>query len=293
MNPLRYDYAVIGGDLRQFYLTLELLKKNPSVCASALCQRPSDSAVCLVTVEEAVTCSAAIICPIPLSRDRHTINQADPDEPISLTHILSLLKKGQHFFAGCIPDEFFKKAFEQGVFVSDLMQDELLSHYNTIATAEGVLCEAIRQSPVNLHRSRCAVLGYGKCGRTLTDKLAGLSCHISVFTAPKQERAQAMLRADRALPLAALPEKIEQFDFIFNTIPSVVLTAEILKKTAPHAVILDIASAPGGIDFDAAKDLSVHAASCPLLPGRYAPLSSAKAIAASIQRILKGDPPCH
>ena len=57
------------------------------------------------------------------------------------------------------------------------------------------------------------------------------------------------------------------------------------EQVSPDTVILDIASSPGGVDFAAAKELSVTAAACPGLPGKYAPLSSAQAILACIKRI--------
>ena len=40
MNVSEYDYAVIGGDLRQVYLAAELARAGHSVCQSALCRPP-------------------------------------------------------------------------------------------------------------------------------------------------------------------------------------------------------------------------------------------------------------
>ena len=47
-------------------------------------------------------------------------------------------------------------------------------------------------------------------------------------------------------------------DVVFNTIPPVVLTREILEKMAKEALIIDIASSPGGVDFQAAADLNIR-----------------------------------
>ena len=77
------------------------------------------------------------------------------------------------------------------------------------------------------------------------------------------------------VPLAALEDKIDQYDYIFNTIPSLVLTRDLLIKTNPTVVIIDISSAPGGVDFQSAKELSKSAKLCLGLPGKYAPKSSA------------------
>lgn len=289
MNPFPYDYAVIGGDLRQVYLADELAKSNASVCHYALSQ-PSNlssllkNSVSVTSLETACSSAVHIIGPIPLSRDGVHLNQNSIKKNISLKYLLSLLQPSQHFFAGCIPKEFRKKALEKNILVSDFMQDMTLSYFNTIATAEGILCEAIKASPKNLHHSRCAVLGYGKCGLTLTNDLKKMCCHVSVVTSPEEELAKAALVADDIIPLHSFSRHIGEYDFIFNTIPSITMTKEVLSFADPSVMILDIASAPGGVDLAAAKELSIHAASYPGLPGKYAPLSSAQAIKESIQK---------
>lgn len=164
------------------------------------------------------------------------------------------------------------------------MKDPILSYFNTIATAEGVICEAIRLSPVNLHKSRCAVLGYGKCGRILTDDLKRMFCYVTAVSSCKEELAQAALSADDAMDLKEFFTCIGEYHFIFNTIPSVILTKDILVHVNPQTRILDIASAPGGVDYAAAKELNIPAILCPGLPGKYAPLSSAQAILRCIEK---------
>jgi dipicolinate synthase subunit A len=50
-------------------------------------------------------------------------------------------------------------------------------------------------------------------------------------------------------------------------------------------VVIDIASAPGGVDFEAAKQLGIAAKLCPGLPGKYSPRSAGEA-AAQVARII-------
>lgn len=288
MNSFQYDYAVIGGDMRLACLAEELAADGNSICYYAL-SRPvkqisaADRFMAFSSLEAAMSSSKRIVCPIPFSKDQISLNQSSVKKNIPLKQISALLSAGQHFYAGCIPDEFRREALKKGVFAFDFMEDVSLSYFNTIATAEGILCEAIKISPINLHKSKCAVFGYGKCGRTLTDGLKGLSCHVSVAASPPEELAQAALAADEALHINTILSRIEEYDFIFNTIPAVILTRDVLRRMKPSAVILDIASAPGGVDFAAANELSVYAKSHPGLPGKYAPLSSARAMLASIQ----------
>lgn len=292
MNSFHYDYAVIGGDLRQVYLAAELVRTGCHVCQYALCR--SLEQVCpdqnvkdvlaAPSFEDACRSASCIICPIPLSRDGIFLNQNRSKKNIPLQQLLMHLTPDQIFCAGCIPKELRIAAREKNLFLFDFMKDITLSQFNSIATAEGVIGEAIRICPKNLHQSKCAVFGYGVCGRTITDYLKRMYSFVTVATDPVSERAQAALTADEALDLKTSLKYIGNFDFIFNTIPSVIFTKDILSRLKPDTVILDIASHPGGIDFNAAKEFPITAMACPGLPGKYAPLSSAKAIRASVGR---------
>ncbi len=289
MNQFRYDYAVIGGDLRQIYLLSELSKTTHALCHYALCQPPkqffpTQHFTAMTSLETAAANSRHIICPIPLSKDSDLLNQSGVKKNIPLKQLLSLLTPGQCFFAGCIPDAFRQEALKKSVLVFDFMKDSELSYFNTIATAEGVICQAITASPMNLHKSRCAVLGYGKCGRILTDGLKRMFCYVTAVSSCKEELAQAALSADDAMDLKEFFACIGEYHFIFNTIPSVILTKDILAHVNPQTRILDIASAPGGVDYAAAKELNIPAILCPGLPGKYAPLSSAQAILRCIEK---------
>ncbi len=289
MNQFRYDYAVIGGDLRQIYLLSELSKTTHALCHYALCQPPkqffpTQHFTAMTSLETAAANSRHIICPIPLSKDSDLLNQSGVKKNIPLKQLLSLLTPEQCFFAGCIPDAFHQEALKKSVLVFDFMKDSELSYFNTIATAEGVICQAITASPMNLHKSRCAVLGYGKCGRILTDDLKRMFCYVTAVSSCKEELAQAALSADDAMDLKEFFTCIGEYHFIFNTIPSVILTKDILVHVNPQTRILDIASAPGGVDYAAAKELNIPAILCPGLPGKYAPLSSAQAILRCIEK---------
>lgn len=288
-NP-QYDYAVIGGDMRSVYLTEELAHHQNRICHYALMAAPdenrcSDAAIltAVSSLAEACTSSRCIICPIPFSKNGCDISQNVLNENLALEELLSVLHHGQSFFAGCIPETFKKEAEEKGVFVHDLMLDTVLVYHNTIATAEGALCEAISRSPLNLHKSSCAVLGFGKCGSTLAQYLKGMFCSVYVSTNDNEERAKASIIADDTGDLNDFKKKSEQFDFIFNTIPAPVINSETLQTMQNGVTIIDIASAPGGVDFAESKRLGITAILCPGLPGKYAPSSSARLIKDTVE----------
>jgi dipicolinate synthase subunit A len=277
-----YDYAIIGGDMRQSYLVKELSAQS-SVAYYALSTPPilgeqfsSLSAIC----EQ----SACIIAPIPLSKDGVSLNQSTYEETLPLQELLSHLQSGQLFFAGCIPKEFESAAKQKGVIVFDFMKNSSLAIFNSIATAEGAICEAIQHSPINLHGSVCAVLGYGKCGQTLAKFLQNFSTKLYIVDVKIEELAKAHLLTEHVGTMEDCERWIGNFDFIFNTIPSLVLSSDLLMNTKPDVTIIDIASAPGGVDFSAAQKMGISAFLCSGLPGKYAPASSASAIRKIIEK---------
>lgn len=200
---------------------------------------------------------------------------SDPEHCFSSSALLEVLHSGQTLFAGQIPGDFRKAAEDKGVTVFDYLDDESLAVRNSIAAAEGAICEAITRSPYTLHKSSCAVLGFGRCGRTLVSYLKGMFCSVTVCTNAPVEAARASIVADDCIRLKDLPDYAGNFDFIFNTIPALILTNDILRHMKHTVLIIDIASAPGGVDFAAAKRLGITAAHCLGLPGKYAPAASA------------------
>ena len=80
---------------------------------------------------------------------------------------------------------------------------------------------------------------------------------------------------------------LRDMDIIFNTIPSLILNDEILTKVKKDALIIDLASKPGGIDFDAAKSYGLKVIWALSLPGKIAPVSSGAIIKDTIMNIIK------
>ena len=228
------------------------------------------------SLEEACIHSGSVICPFPFTKNGADVSVENSIYRFSIQTLLHLLRPGQSLFAGGIPPSFKKEAAENNVAVFDYADDISLPVYNSISTAEGAICEAILHSPFNLHKSRCAVLGFGKCGHSIVYRLKGLSANVSVFTDNAEESARASVIADKSFPLKSLSDHAGDFRFIFNTVPAQFINEETLKNVDLSALIIDIASSPGGVDYDAAQRLGISALHCLGLPGKYAPASSAR-----------------
>ena len=76
------------------------------------------------------------------------------------------------------------------------------------------------------------------------------------------------------------------YDLILNTVPARLLEEETLRDLKPGCLVLDLASKPGGVDFEAARRLGVKAVWALSLPGKVAPVTAARAIKSTIYNIL-------
>ncbi len=276
MNPTNYDFAIIGGDMRQIYMANELIAHNFSVIVYGLLDPSLDlSCTTATSLAEAVESSQTIITPIPVSKDGKNILSQRVHPDLTIEQLLNSLSPEQKLYGGCLNKELKRYCDSHGIYYHDFMEQEEVILFNTIATAEGTIAEAILSSTTNLHGSSCLILGFGRCARTLAEKLKGLCGHIDIAARSPLALAAANAASFGTVFLSDLDEKIEQYAYIFNTIPTLILTGELLAKTNPDVVIIDISSAPGGVDFNAARELSRNAKLCLGLPGKYAPKASA------------------
>lgn len=278
-------YAVIGGDKRQIYLLQKLLESGSSCITYGLNPEyleqilSSSAGKCsfyqtVDTLSEAVASAEHILGPIPLERN----GIVNCQEACSIAELLTYIKAGQSLFAGCIPSALMDLLTERDILCYDYMESEEISLYNSIATAEGMLAEAIVNYPYNLHKSNCLVIGYGRCGRTLADKLKGLGAHVTICARRTSVLSYADCLGYEGISMEHLGDLIQNYQLIFNTVPHQLLTRELLERLPSGSHIYDLASAPGGIDVNAAKDLGLATFSCLGLPGKYAPAASADAL---------------
>lgn len=194
---------------------------------------------------------------------------------LDLKQISIQLKEGQKIFGGNFPDFFEKGCMEKKVECYDYMKEDAIAIKNAVATAEGAIAEAIFLSDKNLHGNKSIVLGYGRCGKVLADKLRGLQSAVTIYARNPAQRATAESYGfSTTSRIEAIQEN--EYVYIFNTIPAFILNRKSLNNVKRHAVIIDIASGNGGVDFEYCKENGIYAKLCPGIPGKFAPLASAQ-----------------
>jgi len=165
--------------------------------------------------------------------------------------------------------------------------DELFLRRNAQLTAEGAICRAMQRMERALLGSTCLVTGFGRIGQELTARLVAMGAFVIVCA-----RSEIQMRASHAVgahpvPLAQMAEAAGAADLILNTVPSLVLGEEALSAVRQEALILELASAPYGVDLAAAKRLGVQVDVESGVPGRYAPLEAGEALFEVAQRYIR------
>ncbi|MFT3984370.1 MAG: dipicolinate synthase subunit DpsA [Lachnospiraceae bacterium] len=271
------EIGIFCGDRRHVYLAKLFLQKGYPVTVYRLPETmQGDGCITALSLEELTQRCPLLIGPIPFTND-------------SKQTVLSLpgLLNSSHFLVGgIIPPELTDLCEDRKIPYYDLMKNEKIAILNSVATAEGSIMEAILTSDKNLHGSSCLVMGYGRCARTLAEKLKGLDAIVTVAARSEAALAFAQASGFRGIPLSD-KDGLADFDFIFNTIPALVLDQDRLALLKQEAVIIDISSAPGGIDYGYAKQRGLKAKLCSGLPGKISPKSSADILADEIILLMR------
>lgn len=168
----------------------------------------------------------------------------------------------------------------------ELLNRDDVAIYNSIPTAEGALMMAIQQTDFTIHGSTCMVLGMGRTGFTMARSLQGLGAKVRVGVRSKEHFARAEEMGWDPFMTRDLGEKVGNINLLFNTIPTMIVTAQILSQMPQTAVIIDLASAPGGCDFRYAEKRGIKAVLAPGLPGIVAPKTAGIIIANALVQLI-------
>lgn len=277
---MKTTVGIIGGDLRQAYLADLLAEDGCSVCTYGLEDWNRTREETLQRAAEART----VVLPLPLCREEGRLNCTG--KPIKTAELFSMLHKRQTVLAGQVKPQQQEEADRAGLVLIDYFQREELSVANAVPTAEGAIQIAMEQLPVTLCGTDCLVLGYGRIGKLLAHRLAGLGAHVTVTARKYGDLAWIQAFGWTPLHTGALAGHLDGFRLVINTIPSPVLGRELLAELPAGCLCIDVASRQG-IDFAAAEERGLKAVWARFLPGRMAPRTAAAAIRDTVYHILE------
>lgn len=277
--------SVIGGDLRQLTLADELCKDGYDVTVFGFTDKISYEFN--TTDIDAALDSEVIILPVPVSFDGININTPYSDSKLSVSELAKKLNPVSLVFGGCITQPFSDALSKRGIKHRDYMLRDELAIKNAVPTAEGAIEIAISETPFTLHNSNCLVLGYGKVGKILAKSLDALGA--KTYVSARKYADLALIEGHGCYPLTVNEAKLrlDEFDIIFNTVPALILGESELRHIRRDTLVIDLASKPGGVDFETAKELGIRVVWALSLPGRVAPVTAGIIIKDTITNMLR------
>ena len=284
------EFAVVGGDLRTIKLAKILAKEGNMVYTYGLEKaeelKEIKNIIFCEKLIEAVKMVQVVIGPIPFSSDGININMPFSDGKLSIREFMHNLN-AKILIAGTIAPDVYELANDEYIEIVDIMKREELAVLNTIATAEGAIEIAIANTNKILHGSNVLVLGFGRIGKVLARKLAGLSTKVTCAARKEEDLAWIKAYGHKGININQIDKNLSEFDVIINTVPQMILTAEKLGYVKQECLLIDLASNPGGIDKKVAKEKGLQLIWALALPGKVTPTTTAEFIKDTIYNILK------
>ena len=262
-------YAVIGGDVRFAHL-VSMLNESEREAVGFLQEHAGGEKRPLKELRD----FSVLISNWPL---RWPLSDMDTSEE----EILSNIAPGSVLLL-CGPG--FPKEKRWDLQYVNLWADERLLQENAYLTAEAAVAAAMRRSHISMAGARCAVVGYGRIGRSLTEILLNQGAEVAVLSRTEAKRRAARESGAEAVDLEHAAEVLPGRRLIFSTPPAQVLDEAALAAVDAGAELIDLASPPYGFDVERAKALGLNAWREPGLPGRYCPLSAARVLYGAVIR---------
>lgn len=236
---------------------------------------------------EAVSNANVVLLALPASPDGRRIHAPlfDASEIPLLKDVFLTMPSEALLAGGRFSPAVRAMAEECGHMPYDYAKSEMFEERNAIPTAEGALAILMERMPRTVADLPVAVTGYGRVGRALARLLGAMGAKVTVGARKPLVLAEAagaghyIRRLDGEASVAALAEGKA---VIFNTVPHWIFTAKVLKSIPKETLLIDLASAPGGIDGEAAKGLGLSVIWALSLPGKYAPQSAGEIIADTV-----------
>ena len=222
-----------------------------------------------------------LILPIPISK-----LERNYDVSILLKEELTKdTAKKRKVFAGAVSPAWRQLLQAADVCWYDLLEEEETVRQNARITAEATVAEILRYSPDSIRCQKILVCGFGRCGREIAKLLAAMGAKVTVLARSPQARKQARRCGYEAADFSYGPEEAYGARTIVNTVPALVIREPFIREMHKDAVIIDIASRPGGTDLMAAEAYGIKVVAALGLPGKYTTKSSAKVLADAIERL--------
>lgn len=256
--------TVIGGDKRLKTAVKELCEKGFTV-----------NTVGLYDNESGNMDGDVFLLPVPTTKDGETVFAPFAKRKIYLLEVADNADK--RLLLTCNYSFKDKNCIDYGRLDS-------YSLLNAVPTAEGAIKLAIENTSFTLWQSRVLVIGFGRVGKVLADRLNALGAYVTVSARKPADFALIKALGYKAAETKTVGDTLSDYDIVFNTVDVKVIDERAFENCTVK-LLIDLSSA-GGFDLSYARDWGIHALKAPGLPGITAPLTAGKILAETVTEIL-------
>lgn len=258
--------CIIGGDRR--LKKVKQVLENENFYVDTLGLYPDDSGK--------IELSDVLVLPVPTTKDNETVYTPLTNRMIPLNEIEA---RATNQLILCCNYKFKTK---QSVDYNTLDSYALL---NAVPTAEGAIKIAIENTPYTIWKSDILIIGYGRVGKILADRLKNLGANVTVSARKPRDFALLDALGFNYINTEELSRQYLNYDIIFNTVDFTVITDEMLKN-CPSNLLVELSS-KGGFNIEYAKALGINAIKAPGLPGIIAPETAGEILAKTVKELIR------
>lgn len=280
-----YRFSIIGGDMRNVKLSELLSEDGHEVHTFALDNTGKISQRCS-DLREAFALSDIAVGPMPFtSGDGTYLNAPFHPEKIEIAKIADVIRESG--FGGLLIGGRIPLALSGvGAVSADLLQRDDLAVLNSVPTAEGALQIAMEELPYTIRGLRTVVCGMGRVGSTLARLMQRVGADVTVAARSSRDFAICEAEGLKSCTYSHLRRILPEALLVYNTVPALIFNRELLDCMNREALLIDLASMPGGTDFEYAAQRRIRTIYALSLPGKVAPAGAAKIIQKVIYNIL-------
>ena len=275
--------AAIGGDRRLVEAVRRFARDNTVSCYGwDNCPEICGSIKRCSTLEETVKNADIVILGLPCSPDGKVLAAPLCDISIRISDLTAVIPKDTVICGGMLPTEITENFCK----CIDYYKDELLQTGNAVPTAEGAIMIAMQETPFTIDGSHCAVLGSGRIAKALVPRLKALNAEVTVAARKKTDRAYWETQGIKVCGFEKAKDILPYTDILFNTVPALVVGKTELDICNNNGIIIDLASRPGGVDFEYGKKMGKRIIWALSLPGKVAPVTAGRIIYNTVVTLL-------
>lgn len=282
--------TVMGGDARQGAVADYFARRGARVrCFGVPSAEPRQGIFVCRHWREALFGTDAVILPLPATHDsRHLyMGQGREDERApQIADIIGALPAGVFLAGGRMSDALVTAAVKRGFTPFDYFKSEALQRANALPTAEGAVFILMQEVPRTVSGLSVLITGFGRIGEALAGLLLAMGASVTVAARRADARERAAMLGCHTVDLTqpdAFAAKNGSYTAIFNTVPARLFDDDTLAMIPSDTLLIDLASAPGGIDAEAAACRGIRTVWALSLPGKYAPLTAGELIAGTVE----------